>query len=128
MLPARIVGEQHDDRADCAVWKEIDERQRGFAVVWPLAVGILSDRESGHSGRGVADYKKETDSECCFHARRHPSDCQWICICGDYLRVISGRYLSKHDTDRETYMGSTMGQQGLDGPFSGSSKFLDAQT
>jgi hypothetical protein len=25
-------------------------------------------------------------------------------ICGDYLRVISGRHLSKHDTDRETYM------------------------
>jgi hypothetical protein len=25
-------------------------------------------------------------------------------ICGDYRRVISGRHLSKHDTDRETYM------------------------
>jgi hypothetical protein len=25
-------------------------------------------------------------------------------ICGDYLRVISGRHLGKHDTDRETYM------------------------
>jgi hypothetical protein len=25
-------------------------------------------------------------------------------ICGDYLRVISGRHLSKHGTDRETYM------------------------
>jgi hypothetical protein len=25
-------------------------------------------------------------------------------ICGDYLRVISGQHLSKHDTDRETYM------------------------
>ena len=26
-------------------------------------------------------------------------------ICGDCLRVISGRHLSKHDSDRETYMG-----------------------
>jgi hypothetical protein len=26
------------------------------------------------------------------------------CICGDRRRVISGRHLSKHDTDRETYM------------------------
>jgi hypothetical protein len=25
-------------------------------------------------------------------------------ICGDHRRVISGRHLSKHDTDRETYM------------------------
>jgi hypothetical protein len=25
-------------------------------------------------------------------------------ICGDRRRVISGRHLSKHDTDRETYM------------------------
>jgi hypothetical protein len=25
-------------------------------------------------------------------------------ICRDSLRVISGRHLSKHDTDRETYM------------------------
>jgi hypothetical protein len=25
-------------------------------------------------------------------------------ICDDHRRVISGRYLSKHDTDRETYM------------------------
>src|SRR4030095_975872 len=25
-------------------------------------------------------------------------------ICGDYLRVISGQHLSKHDNDRETYM------------------------
>ena len=25
-------------------------------------------------------------------------------ICGDHRQVISGRYLSKHDTDRETYM------------------------
>src|SRR6266498_655687 len=25
-------------------------------------------------------------------------------ICGDCLRVISGRHLSKHGTDRETYM------------------------
>jgi len=25
-------------------------------------------------------------------------------ICGDHQRVISGRHLSKHDTDRETYM------------------------
>jgi hypothetical protein len=25
-------------------------------------------------------------------------------ICRDYLRVISGRHLGKHDTDRETYM------------------------
>jgi hypothetical protein len=25
-------------------------------------------------------------------------------ICGDYRRVISGRHLSKHDTDRQTYM------------------------
>ena len=25
-------------------------------------------------------------------------------ICGDHYRVISGRHLSKHDTDRETYM------------------------
>jgi hypothetical protein len=25
-------------------------------------------------------------------------------ICGDYRRVISGRHLSKHGTDRETYM------------------------
>jgi hypothetical protein len=25
-------------------------------------------------------------------------------ICGDHRRVISGRNLSKHDTDRETYM------------------------
>jgi hypothetical protein len=31
---------------------------------------------------------------------------EWVCcwICGGYLRVISGRHLSKHDTDRETYM------------------------
>jgi hypothetical protein len=25
-------------------------------------------------------------------------------ICGDHRRVISGRHLSKHDTDRESYM------------------------
>jgi hypothetical protein len=25
-------------------------------------------------------------------------------ICGDHRQVISGRHLSKHDTDRETYM------------------------
>ena len=25
-------------------------------------------------------------------------------ICGDHRRVVSGRHLSKHDTDRETYM------------------------
>ena len=25
-------------------------------------------------------------------------------ICGDHRRVISGRHLSKHDIDRETYM------------------------
>jgi hypothetical protein len=25
-------------------------------------------------------------------------------ICGDHRRVISGRHLSKHDTDREAYM------------------------
>jgi hypothetical protein len=25
-------------------------------------------------------------------------------ICGDYLRVINSQHLSKHDTDRETYM------------------------
>ena len=25
-------------------------------------------------------------------------------ICGDHRRVISGRHLSKHETDRETYM------------------------
>ena len=25
-------------------------------------------------------------------------------ICGDHYRVISGRHLSTHDTDRETYM------------------------
>lgn len=25
-------------------------------------------------------------------------------ICGDHRRVISGRHLSKHGTDRETYM------------------------
>jgi hypothetical protein len=25
-------------------------------------------------------------------------------LCGDHRRVISGRHLSKHDTDRETYM------------------------
>jgi hypothetical protein len=25
-------------------------------------------------------------------------------MCGDHRRVISGRHLSKHDTDRETYM------------------------
>ena len=25
-------------------------------------------------------------------------------ICGDHRRVISGRHLSKHNTDRETYM------------------------
>ena len=25
-------------------------------------------------------------------------------ICSDHRRVISGRHLSKHDTDRETYM------------------------
>ena len=25
-------------------------------------------------------------------------------ICGDYRRVISARHLSKHETDRETYM------------------------
>jgi hypothetical protein len=25
-------------------------------------------------------------------------------ICGDHRRVISGRHLSRHDTDRETYM------------------------
>ena len=31
---------------------------------------------------------------------------EWVCcrICGDHRRVISGRHLSKHDTDRETYM------------------------
>src|SRR5262249_55840573 len=29
----------------------------------------------------------------------------FVCrICGDHRRVISGRHLSKHDTDRETYM------------------------
>jgi hypothetical protein len=30
----------------------------------------------------------------------------YVCcrICGDHRRVISGRHLSKHDTDRETYM------------------------
>ena len=25
-------------------------------------------------------------------------------ICGDYRRVINGQHLSKHDTDRDTYM------------------------
>jgi hypothetical protein len=25
-------------------------------------------------------------------------------ICGDHRRVVSGRHLSKHDTDRDTYM------------------------
>jgi hypothetical protein len=25
-------------------------------------------------------------------------------ICGDHRQVISGRHLSKHDTDRETYL------------------------
>src|SRR6266478_1918345 len=31
---------------------------------------------------------------------------EWVCcrICGDHRRVISGRHLSKHNTDRETYM------------------------
>src|SRR5437016_5772943 len=31
---------------------------------------------------------------------------EFVCcrICGDYRRVISGRHLSKHDTDRKTYM------------------------
>ena len=31
---------------------------------------------------------------------------EWGCcrICGDHRRVISGRHLSKHDTDRVTYM------------------------
>ena len=31
---------------------------------------------------------------------------EFVCcrICGDYRRVISGRHLSKHDTDRETYL------------------------
>jgi hypothetical protein len=31
---------------------------------------------------------------------------EFVCcrICGDHRRVISGRHLSKHDTDRETYM------------------------
>jgi hypothetical protein len=31
---------------------------------------------------------------------------EWVCcrICGDHRRVISGRHLSKHDIDRETYM------------------------
>src|SRR6476620_8156436 len=31
---------------------------------------------------------------------------EWVCcrICGDHRCVISGRHLSKHDTDRETYM------------------------
>jgi hypothetical protein len=32
-------------------------------------------------------------------------------ICGDHRRVISGRHLSKHDTDRETYMTRTRRQQ-----------------
>jgi hypothetical protein len=40
--------------------------------------------------------------------RRFDSDdsIEWVCcrICSDYLRVISGRHLSKHDTDRDTYM------------------------
>ena len=33
-------------------------------------------------------------------------DIEWVCcrICGNYRRVISGRHLSKHDTDRETYI------------------------
>jgi hypothetical protein len=31
---------------------------------------------------------------------------EWVCcrICGDHRRVISGRHLSKHHTDREAYM------------------------
>src|SRR6266478_4908548 len=31
---------------------------------------------------------------------------EWVCcrICGDHRRVISGRHLSKHNTDRENYM------------------------
>jgi hypothetical protein len=31
---------------------------------------------------------------------------EWVCcqICGDHRRVISGQHLSKHDTDRNTYM------------------------
>jgi hypothetical protein len=31
---------------------------------------------------------------------------EWVCcrICGDHRCVISGRHLSKHNTDRETYM------------------------
>jgi hypothetical protein len=40
--------------------------------------------------------------------RRFDSDdsIEWVCcpICSDYLRVISGHHLSKHDTDRDTYM------------------------
>src|SRR5262245_53734437 len=33
-------------------------------------------------------------------------DIDFVCcrICGDHRRVISGRHLSKHDIDRETYM------------------------
>jgi hypothetical protein len=38
----------------------------------------------------------------------HSSDdgIEWVCcrICGNHHRVISGRHLSKHDTDRDTYM------------------------
>jgi hypothetical protein len=31
---------------------------------------------------------------------------EFVCcrICGDYRRVINSQHLSKHDTDRDTYM------------------------
>jgi hypothetical protein len=34
-------------------------------------------------------------------------------ICGDYRRVISGRHLSKHGTDRDTYMEEYQNQTDL---------------
>jgi hypothetical protein len=77
-VAGQIVDEQHDDRADRPVWKKIGKRQRGFAVVWPLAVSILGDRESGHWSSGTADHKKETGSECRFHVLLGLFSSQWI--------------------------------------------------
>jgi hypothetical protein len=71
-VAGQIVDEQYDHRADRPVWKKIGERQRGFAVVWPLAVGIFDDRESGHWSGSAADHKEETGSECRLHVRRSP--------------------------------------------------------
>jgi hypothetical protein len=72
-VAGQIVDEQRDDRADGLGWKEIRKSQRGFAVVWPLAVSILGDRESGHWGSSATDYKKETGSERPCHVDSIPN-------------------------------------------------------